>query len=148
MAEKKLANGTVVKVGPMLATEALLLKMRLLKVIGAGVDQLPVILAGAGPGKSDKAKEASNAAAIAAFTEIFTKGDPATMVALVEDIVGKATILRPSGAYEQADLDGDFSGNLGAAFEVVVFVLKETFGDFFSGALANLSPQTKGKRRR
>lgn len=136
MAEKKI-NGKTYKVEPALATTALDLQLRLLKVIGAGIEKLPEILQGAGSSASPEQKEAANGAAIAAFTEIFMKGDIKEMTSLVTDIVNLAMVQRPSGAYETVDIDGDFTGDLKSMFALVVFVLQEQFGDFFQGVLAN-----------
>lgn len=138
MAEVKIprSGGRTFKVEPMLATEAIRLQARLLKVIGGAIDRLPVVFAGYGDHASAEAKEKSNVAAIAAFGDIFCKGDPEEMTSLVKDIVEIAMVKRPSGAYEQVDLDGDFTGHLNEAFDLAVFVLREQFGPFFSGLLA------------
>lgn len=145
MAEKKI-KGATYKVEPMLALEAVKLQARLLKVLGGGIDRLPEVLAGAGSKATPEQKEKSNAAAVAAFTDIFVKGDPDEMANLVKDVVEVAMVKRPSGSYEQVDMDGDFTGNMGAMFQVVVFVLREVFGDFFTDVLANgnLEKITKG----
>lgn len=134
MAERKI-NGATYRVGTVLATDALRLKLRLLKVVGAGVDQLPAILAGAGGKATPAVKKRSDQAAIAAFTEIFMKSDVEEMITLVKDIVEIAQIKRPSG-YDQVDLDGDFSGKTGDMLAVAVFVLQEIFGGFFGEVLA------------
>jgi hypothetical protein len=145
MAEKKI-KGQTFKVEPMLATEAVRLQARLLKVLGGGIDRLPEILSGAGSKATPEQKEKSNAAAVAAFTDIFVNGDPNDMADLVKDVVEVAMVKRPSGVYEQVDMDGDFTGNLGAMMQVAVFVLREVFGDFFSDILASgsLEKLTKG----
>lgn len=135
MAERKI-KGREFQVGKVLATEAVLLQARLMKVIGAGVERLPVILKGVGDA-SDEAKEASRAAAVAAFTDVFVNGDPVTMTRLIKDVVEMATVKRKSGVYEQVDMDGDFTDDKGALFPVAVFVLQEVLGDFFTGLQAN-----------
>ncbi|WP_427832782.1 phage tail assembly chaperone [Agrobacterium pusense] len=61
---------------------------------------------------------------------------PDEYASLVGDIIGMAQIRRPSGQYDQADLDGDFSQNLKAIPEVVVFVIDVVLRDFFTGLLA------------
>jgi hypothetical protein len=146
MAEKKI-NGQTYKVEKMLATDAVKLKLRLLKTIGAGVDQVPAILAGAGSKATPEQKEKSNSAAIHAFTEIFVKADPDEMTDLIKDILEVAMIKREgSGTYDQVDMDDDFTDDLAAMIPVAVFVLRETFGDFFTGLLApgNLAKLAKG----
>lgn len=144
MAEKKIGDRTY-SVGTVLATDAIRLQMRLLKVLGAGIDRLPVILGGVGSNKTDEDKSKSNAAAVAAFTDIFVNGDPDEMTSLIKDIVEIARVKRPSGSYEAVDLDGDFSQNISQLIPVVIFVLKEVFGDFFTEVLGNglLKPVTK-----
>lgn len=132
MAEKKIGQKTY-KVEPMLATEAIKLQARLLRVAGPALDKLPAILGGRKAG--DEA--ASNAAAIAAFTDIFTRADPEEIMALVRDVCEVAMVRRPSGAYDPVSFDGDFTGNLKEIIPVAVFVLQEQFGDFFGAALAN-----------
>lgn len=136
MAEKKI-KGKTYKIGEVLATDAIRLQAKLLKVVGTGVERLPTIFAGYGKDKSPEAKEKSNGAAVAAFTDIFVKGDPDEMTNLVKQIVEMAQVKRDSGVYEDVDMDGDFTGNLSGMMELVVFVLKETYGDFFRGVLAN-----------
>lgn len=135
MAEKKI-NGKTYKVEPLLATEAIRLQMRLVKAIGPALSCLPVIFAGAGD-KSPEAKERANAAAVEALSQIVTDMDPDAATGLVRDIVEVAMVRRQSGAYEQVDIDGDFTGSLGDIIPVATFVLQEQFGQVFSAALAN-----------
>lgn len=136
MAEKKIGDRTF-KVEPMLATDAVRLQARLLKVLGGGIDRLPEIMAGAGKDASPEAKAKSNAAAVAAFADIFANGDPDLMTKLVQEIVETAMVKRPSGEYSLVDMDGDFTGRLDEMFELAVFVLREQFGAFFTGRLAS-----------
>lgn len=136
MAEKKFGKRTF-RVGEVLATEALTLQARLLQIIGGGLERLPVILEGIGKEATPEAKTASNAAAIAALMDVFGKCDPAKVVGLISDTIALASIQRPSGAWEAADLDGDFTAFKSDVIPVVQFVLKEVLGDFFSGALAS-----------
>jgi hypothetical protein len=139
MAEKKIGEKTF-KVEPMLATQAIRLQARLLKVVGPALDKLPTIFAGRK--KGDEA--ASNGAAIAAFTDIFTRADPDAIMELIKDVCEVAMVKRPSGAYDPVSFDGDFTGNLGEIIPVAVFVLQEQFGDFFTAALANGKAASKG----
>lgn len=138
MAEKKI-GGRTFRVGHVLATDAIKLQVRLLKIIGGGVDRLPVILAGMGKkGEADPAaKSASDAAAVAALGDIFSKSDPDAVTKLISDIVSMSQLNTTSGAWENADIDQDFTQNKGDLFPVVLFVLQEVLGDFFSGALAS-----------
>lgn len=145
MAERKI-KGKQYQVGAVLATDAVRLQARLLKVVGGGIERLPTILAGVGEKATEEAKAASNAAAVAAFTDIFANADPDGITELVKDVVELATVKRPSGAWEQVDMDGDFTDDKGALIPVTVFVLQEVFGDFFTGALdsGGLSKLKKG----
>jgi hypothetical protein len=108
-----------------------------MKVVGAGLDRLPVILAGVGEAATPEAKAAANAATVAALADIFGKADPDTVTRLVADIVRLATVQRPSGAWEQVDLDGDFTEHRAELMPCLGFVLQEVLGDFFGAALAN-----------
>ncbi|MEH7876963.1 hypothetical protein V7799_04540 [Rhizobium laguerreae] len=91
----------------------------------------------AGKGLRSKSGLRQNTEALLAITGIFEAISPEEFASLVKDIVEIARIKRPSGSYDPVDLDGDFVGRLGDIIPVAVFVLKEQFGDFFSGALAN-----------
>lgn len=136
MADKKI-NGRQFKVDQVLATDALRLQMRLLKVIGAGIDRLPTILGGVGNSATEEQKAASNAAAVGAFTDIFVSGNADEMTTLIKDVVEMSMIKRPSGVYENVELDADFTQHKSDVIPLVIFVLKEVLGDFFSGALAS-----------
>ncbi|MBD8556293.1 hypothetical protein IFT84_17430 [Rhizobium sp. CFBP 8762] len=136
MAEKKI-NGRTFKVAPMLAIEAVVMQARLMQLLGGALDRLPEILAGRNDKATDEMKAKSDAMAVAAFTDIFKHLDPREFGKLVKDIVELASIQRESGTYDPVDMDGDFTGNLKDLIPVVIFVLGEQFGDFFSGALAS-----------
>lgn len=145
MAEKKI-NGKTYKVEPLLATDAIRLKMRLVKAVGPALSRVPVIFAGFGAA-TQEAKDKSNEAAADALSEIIGSLDPDDATDLIKNIVEVAMIKRPSGSYEQVDLDGDFTGNLGEIITVATFVLQEQFGEVFSAALANgRRVQTAGAR--
>lgn len=139
MAEKKI-GGRTFRVGTVLATDAIKLQVRLMKVIGGAVDRLPVILAGMGKkGEANpEAKAASDAAAVAALADIFNKANPDEVARLFSDVVGMAQMNGPSGSWEAVDIDTCFTGqHMKDLFPVATFVLKEVLGDFFGGALAS-----------
>lgn len=144
MAEAKI-KGMEVKVDRPLATEALKLQARLMRAAGGLAEKLPSILASRRADATDAEKAKAEAEALSALTGVFNSVSPEEFAALVGDILGLAKIKGPSGQYDQADLDSDFSNNLGAIIPVAVFVLKEVFGDFFSGALASGSRATTAK---
>lgn len=138
MAEKKI-NGRTFKTEPLLATQALVLQARLFKAIGPAVSSFAALM-----------KERSEAGAVSdsaikagatALASIFTQSEPEQIAGLIKDIVEVAQIKRPSGVYENCDLDGDFTGYQKDLLPVAFFVLKEQFGDFFTGlpGIGNLS---------
>lgn len=135
MAEKKI-NDRTFKVEPMLAMDALVLQARLFKALGPAMGSFSEVMKGrAKPGETvDPAAEAaSNSAALVALANIFAHGEPRQIAELIRDIVQIAQLKRPSGDYEQVDLDGDFTGKQKDMFPVILFVLREQFADFFSG---------------
>lgn len=136
MSEKKIGEFTFV-VEPLLATKSLVLKARIMKVIGSAVTRLPEIVSGAGEGAGPEAKAKSDAAAITAFTDIFTNGDPIEMVNLVKEICEVAKIRSAVGELNPVDFDREFTGKDIEMFQCCIFVLKEVFGDFLAAALAN-----------
>ena len=138
MAEKVIGDRTF-KVGHLLATDAIVLQSRLIRIIGPALDRLPVIFAGKAENATDADRKASDMAAIQAISDIFGKADPREVADLVKDICELAMISHDKGKnYDQIDFDGDFSGsNFKDTIPVATFVLKETLGDFFSGALAS-----------
>lgn len=134
MSEKKI-GGRTFRCEPLLARDAIVLQARLIKFLGAGIDRLPQIFGGMSAKATPEEKEKANASAIRAITEIFGKAEPDQVADLASDIVRIAQIVRPSGAYDPCDLDGDFSGrDMKDLFPVITFVLQEQFGDFFGGA--------------
>lgn len=136
MAEKKF-NGRTFRTTPMLATAAIVMQARIASIAGPGLSRLGEVFSGLGPQASADDKARANGAAIAAFAEIFAKTNPRDLAELVKDIVETAQISRPSG-YDAIDFDGDFSGEyLKDIIPVAVWVLREQFGDFFSGLLGN-----------
>ncbi|MBN9074295.1 MAG: hypothetical protein J0H34_22385 [Rhizobiales bacterium] len=143
MAEKKIGT-RVFKVEPLLATEAIRLQMRLVKAIGPAIDRLPEIFAGIRDGKQD-ARERANSAAVSAVSDIIGSMDAGDATDLIRDIVQVAMVKRPSGAYEQVDLDGEFTGSLGDIIPVATFVLQEQFAEVFSGARGTGSPASRAR---
>lgn len=136
MAEKKI-NGSTYLVDRILARDSLVLKARIMQILGGGIGRLPEIMQGAGKNKTPESEAKSNAAAIAAFTDVFVNGDPEKMASLVQDLAERAKIQTTTGSWEPVDMDRDFTGDDKGLFELVVFVLKEVFGDFLADALAS-----------
>lgn len=145
MAERKI-GGVEYRVDRPLASAALAIQARLLRAAGGAAQHLPPLIGKMAAAKSDEEKQALGGEVIVLLTDIFGRLDPHEYVSLVGDILSLAKIKRPSGQYDPCDLDGDFSDNLAAVIPVAAFVLRETFGDFFSGALASGSraPAARG----
>ncbi|NTA36837.1 phage tail assembly chaperone [Agrobacterium salinitolerans] len=98
-----------VKVDRPLATVALRLQARLMKAAGGIADQLPAILGDLQQASTEEGKRQVGIKAIGLLTDVFDRLDDEEYIRLVGDIIGLAKIQRPSGHYEPADLDGDFS---------------------------------------
>lgn len=130
-------SGQTYRVGVVLATESIVLQARLLQIVGGGLDRLPVILGSRVEGATPEMKAVGDAAAVAALGDIFSKCEPKTVAKLIQDIVGYATIHRPSGAWEKAELDADFTERKSDIFPLCLWVLREILGDFYSGLLAS-----------
>lgn len=138
MAEKVIGDRTF-KVGMVLATDAIKLQIRLVKLIGPALETLPAVFAGRAEGASQADQEKANGAAIRAIAGIFDKADPDAVVDLMKDIAKLAMVSSNKGqSYEEISFDHEFSG-AGAKnlLPAVLFILQETLGDFFSGALAS-----------
>lgn len=144
MGERKI-NGMEIKVDRPLATEALKLQARLMRAAGSAADKLPSLLIEMRGAGTEAEKEAIGVKLISALTSIFDDLSPDEYARLVGDVVAMAKLKRLSGAYEVMDLDGDFREDFSAIMPVVMFVLKEVFGDFFSAARGNGSRGTAGR---
>ena len=142
MAEKKI-NGRTFKVAPMLAMDALVLQARLFKLLGPALSQFGAVMQGRGKDATEDAKAAALTAGATALVSIFQNAEPRDVAQLIKDVVELAQIRRESGVYDQCDLDGDFTGDQKTMMQVTFFVLKEQFGDFFSG-LPGLGNPGKG----
>lgn len=145
MAEKKF-SGRTFKTEPMLASRALVLQARIIKLIGPGVVNFKEIMASFGSEANEEKKAEGTAFAIKALTDIFSAAEPEAMVGLLKDILQEGMILRPSGSYDPVDLDGDFINHQGDIFPVVAFILLEQFSSFFTGlrGIGNLKSKLTG----
>lgn len=138
MAETTLSDGSQVRVGTVLATQALTLQTRLLKIVGNGADKLPTIMQGYGKDATPESKLASDAAAIGALGEIVAGADPVAVTTLMVEIIGYCQI-KPQGqsGWQNANLDAHFTDRKADIYPTVIFTLKEIFGDFFSALPVN-----------
>lgn len=142
MTEKKI-NGRTFRTEPLLATQAIVLQARLFKTLGPAISHLGEIMQGRAADATEEQKARSNAAAISALADIFSKANPEELAGLVKEVIETAQIRRPSGNYETCDFDGDFTGHQKDVLPVVAFVLREQFADFFSGLPGLGNPGTK-----
>lgn len=156
MSEKKIGT-RYFRAGDVLATDAIKLQIRLMKFIGPALDKLPAVFAaraasdpktGTPSEVSPEVREKADEAAIQAIAGIFEKADPDAVVELIEDILRLAKISYDGkGAWDEIVLDQEFSGaNAKDMFPAVLFILQETLGDFFPGALASGSHAMKKGR--
>jgi len=143
MAEKKI-GGRTFRTMPILATDAIRLQVRMVKLVGRGATQLPGIIAGARPGASDHDRAEANGRAISAFVDIVAASEPDALADMMRDVVALSQIRRESGDYHTADIDGDFVGRPSDLFAVVFWVLQEQLGPFFAALLANSGQGLKG----
>jgi hypothetical protein len=134
MADKKI-NGRTFKVEPILAIQALELQGRLVKVLGPAMGRLPEVIRLASDKNADQTL--ANVAALQITMDVFSNISSREYSELIRDIVELAKVQGPSGHFDQVDLDGVFTGDLGSLYPVVIFVLQEQFSDFFSGLLGN-----------
>ena len=140
MAAEKKINGREFRVPDLLATEALTLQARLFKILGPAVNNFGAVFAGHGSkddetlSDEEKAKiqAASGAAALQALSSIFMNLQPNEYTSFVNDVMKTVQIKRPSGQYDPCDLDGDFTMHKKDIVPVVLFALREHFGDFFA----------------
>ncbi|WP_019997253.1 phage tail assembly chaperone [Aureimonas ureilytica] len=132
MAEKRFGSITY-KTDALPAREALKLWYRLIKALGPAVERLPEIFAGLSSG-DEAAKAKANASAIAAIMSILNGMDEDRMMALLDDILAAAMLKRPSGSWDKLEVE-DFEAKLSDVFPVAAWIVREQFGDFFSGLL-------------
>lgn len=146
MADKKI-NNRWFRAGDALATDAIKLQVRLMKFIGPALGSLPAVFAARAPGATDEQKNGANGEAIKAIAAIFAQADPDAVVDLITDICAMAKISYDGkGAWDDIVFDQEFSGqNSKDVIPVLVFILQETLGDFFSGALASGNQAIKAR---
>jgi hypothetical protein len=146
MADKKICDRWF-KAGDALATDAIRLQVRLLKLVGPALDKLPAVFAARAPDATDEQKASANAAAIQAIVGIFAGVDPDQVVTLVEDICGMGAIAYdPKGSWDDIIVDQEFSGARAKdLIPAVAFILQETVGEFFPGALASGNQAIKAR---
>ncbi|WP_136625138.1 phage tail assembly chaperone [Aureimonas flava] len=134
MAEKKFGN-RLFKVDQPLATQAIVMQGRLLRLIGPASDKLPALFDPAN--RKGPADQTAALRIMGVLVEVFGHTEPEATAALLGDIVKMAQVKGANGRYEQADIDTEFSSDPGELYAVVAWILRETLGPFFSGLVAN-----------
>lgn len=134
MAEKKI-EGETYRVDPMPAKEALELLGDLMRVLTQGTSQLPVMLLGLQRSEAgdEQGGQVTDIATLAALGDVLDKNRSSDLADLVERVVTKAQVRRPSG-YSTIVLDDDFSGRLEAIVPVARFVLETNYAPFFAAS--------------
>lgn len=142
MAERKIGDRTF-KTEPLLAKESMRLLARLVRVSGAAWEdfkdtlekEAAALLAGQKRSGDDISAQAKMIGAIGQLVvDIVRENDTEEVVSLIEEIVSKAMIKRPSGAYDPIEIDADFQGRLSEIYQVAAFVLQEEYSDFFGAS--------------
>lgn len=141
MAEKKI-NGTTYRVDRIPAPEAIHMKVRIGKVIGAGMGDMAMAVIGAAAG-DEGVRQGADAAILSGIGHAFEKCDPDEVVQLASDIVGKAQIKTESGDWADVDLESDLTDRPADLYPLMGFVLKEALGAFFPAGAASRLAQMK-----
>ena len=135
MPEKKIA-GTEYRVELLGAKDAYALLAKLLLLAGSAGPHLPGILALSGSEKHE-ATDATNLATLKAVSGILQAHGAEAFVDLKTSMIELAQAKRPSGIYEQVDLDVDFAGDLESSEKLFDFVMEVQFGNFSKGPNLN-----------
>lgn len=135
MAEKKI-NGRDFRVTAFPAREALALYADVVRLLAPALPDVPAIL-GFLTSEDLNVRQQADLLIVNSQAAIFAQSSAADVVAILERIVKGAEVRRASGSYEQADLDGDFTDDLGALQKVVIFVMQENYRDFLGASGSN-----------
>ncbi len=112
------------------ASKSLKLKFSLAAVVGSGFAEMV--------GHLNDTEDSQMTAFTNAIESIFSKNDPDKIYGLIERIVKPAFM---NG--ERIDIDRDFTGKINELYQVVFWVLKVEYSDFFTEAV-QLFPAQKG----
>ncbi|MEJ8308607.1 phage tail assembly chaperone [Agrobacterium larrymoorei] len=135
MADRKI-DGVEYHVDHLPAVEAIQLYADILRILGPAASRLPAIILSL-QAESEGQRYMADAAALAALSDILSRATSEELTDLLSRIVRVAKIKRPSGSYEDTDIDGDFTGRLGKLPALVKYVLEVQFSDFFPGKSQN-----------
>lgn len=130
MAEK-IFSGRTFKVDPPLATVAVRLQARTTRMLGPSFKKYDdMSQEAAASGMTEEKFGRMMAYCMIDFCE---RHEPEEVSAYISDVISMVKIQRPSGTYDFADLDGDFSQNMQDIIPVCRFALEVMLGDFFTG---------------
>jgi len=130
VAEKKI-NGRDFRVTPMPAREALALYADLVRILAPVLPDVPQILHFLTNDDPEKRQQA-DLLLVNAQSLLLAQAGTSEIMGLLERVLQGAQLRRPSGVYESADIDGDFTDDLGSFPKVIIFILQENFRDFLS----------------
>ena len=119
-------DGLTYKVKPVLATNAMKIQVRLMKMVGNAADELMEL---------QNEKDGVEVKLGAALIKCFGNADPNEFVSLANAILENVQVMQPSGEYRSVDINADFTGKMSVLYKVIFFAIKDMFGDFFGGSL-------------
>ena len=135
MAEIKIA-GTEYRIEPLSAKVAYELLAELLRLAGPAADHMQGLTTLYKTGQ-EWSQEMADASAYKALTKILNVQGTQAFVDFKTSIIELAQARRPSGIYEQVDLDLDFAGDLESSEKLYDFVMEVQFGNFSKGPKPN-----------
>jgi hypothetical protein len=145
-------NGVRVVITEKTATQSALLLARIVKYFGSGIikiiDNFKHLASSGGEISNVTALLDSNVTLdgfVDAINDISDKIDPEIFVNLLQEISGGAKIQHPVNSGEMMEVNNDtfdaiFTGRTKLMYQVVFFVLKVNFGDFFKVGDSGIIP--------
>ncbi|GFO81218.1 MAG: hypothetical protein A49_08450 [Methyloceanibacter sp.] len=130
MAETKIAGGEY-RVQPLGAKDAYKLLGELIRLAGPGARHLPAILTVTTD--SSEGKMLADTAELIAVSDMLSVHGVDAFAEFKAGVCAVAQVKRPSGSYDEVDLDADFVGDLEGAEKLFNFVMEHAFGNFFKG---------------
>lgn len=125
-------NGRKYQTHQLPARDAIALYLDIMRVAGSGVSKIPALLA-AVMSPDDRRNELADLAALQAVAEILRQTPTATIQDLMHRLLQSAEIMGESGNFRKVTID-EFSGDLESLFPVLRWLMREQFGDFFTGS--------------
>lgn len=135
MADKKI-GGRFFRAAPGLATEGIKLQVRIMRLAGPALKSLPILFAAKAAGVKVEEDAASRSIALQALGDVFSNADPDEVADFIRDVVERAMVSDDGKTYENVIMDQHFQGpEVSQIYPLVLFVLEEQLGDFFTGEL-------------